>query len=157
MSLINIILLIALCLSIICNIVFFYYWRKEYLRNEPLTAKVYDFFRWVAVILIFLIPVSEAFLKKAGIEIVLISDNTMQIFKQTLIFFVLPHMLYSIKDFIPEATEFLRALKNESATSHVGFSYPNAPNYPNINNKGLDTTVGETHVSPVVPDPNQYH
>lgn len=108
------ILKIGLVISIVINIILFYYWRKEFLRKEPITAKIYDFFRWVCVILIFIIPVSEAMLKLNGIEIVLISDKTMEIFKQTLIYFVLPHMLYSIKDFIPEATEFLRVWKSDN-------------------------------------------
>ncbi len=154
MTIIEKILSIAFFFSLIANCFFFYYWRKEYLRNEPLTAKVYDFFRWVAVILIFLIPASEAFLKKAGIEIVLISDNTMQIFKQTLIFFVLPHMLYSIKDFIPEATEFLRALKDNSSTTNltnIGYSTQNNPSPPvSVNPPSTETVFFN-------PDPTQYH
>lgn len=108
------ILKIGLVISIVINIILFYYWRKEFLRKEPITAKIYDFFRWVCVILIFIIPVSEAMLKLNGIEIVLISDKTLEIFKQTLIYFVLPHVIYSIKDFIPEATEFLRVLKSNN-------------------------------------------
>lgn len=107
------VLKICFSISLIINCVLFYYWRKEFLRREPITAKVYDFFRWVCAILIFIIPISEAMLKLNGIEIVLISDKTMEIFKQTLIYFVLPHMLYSIKDFIPEATEFLRVLRDK--------------------------------------------
>ncbi|MBP6738422.1 MAG: hypothetical protein KA146_00455 [Leptospiraceae bacterium] len=143
MTLIEKLLSIALALSLVGNGIFFYYWRKEYLRNEPLTAKVYDFFRWVAVSLLFIIPTSEALLKKGGIDIILISDNTMEIFKQTLIFFVLPHMLYSIKDFIPEATEFLKVLKVKGATSNViQPSYPLAP---------MNQTVSD------VPNPTQYH
>ena len=142
MTLIEKLLSIALALSLVGNGIFFYYWRKEYLRNEPLTAKVYDFFRWVAVSLLFIIPTSEALLKKGGIDIILISDNTMEIFKQTLIFFVLPHMLYSIKDFIPEATEFLKVLKVKGATSNViQPSYPLAP---------MNQTVSD------VPNPTQY-
>ncbi len=143
MTLIEKLLFIALSLSLVGNGIFFYYWRKEYLRNEPLTAKVYDFFRWVAVSLLFIIPTSEALLKKGGIDIILISDNTMEIFKQTLIFFVLPHMLYSIKDFIPEATEFLKVLRIQSATSNlVQHPYPLIP---------MNQTVSD------VPNPTQYH
>lgn len=108
------ILKICFSISLIVNCFLFYYWRKEFLRKEPITAKVYDFFRWVCVILLFIVPFSEAMLKLNGIEIVLISDKTMEIFKQTLIYFVLPHMLYSIKDFIPEATEFLRVWKSDN-------------------------------------------
>lgn len=108
------VLKICFSISLIINCVLFYYWRKEFLRKEPITAKVYDFFRWVCAILIFIIPISEAMLKLNGIEIILISDKTMEIFKQTLIYFVLPHMLYSIKDFIPEATEFLKVFKSDN-------------------------------------------
>lgn len=108
------ILKICFSISLVINCILFYYWRKEFLRKEPITAKVYDFFRWVCVILLFVVPFSEAMLKLNGIEIVLISDKTMEIFKQTLIYFVLPHMLYSIKDFIPEATEFLRVWKSDN-------------------------------------------
>lgn len=155
MSILEKLLIVSFCFSLIANCFFFYYWRKEYLRNEPLTAKVYDFFRWVAVILIFLIPASEAFLKKAGIEIVLISDNTMQIFKQTLIFFVLPHMLYSIKDFIPEATEFLKVLKdNNSSTNLLQQTSSNQlvnSLSPVSADKKADTGIFSQ------PDPNQYH
>lgn len=111
------ILKICFSISLIINCILFYYWRKEFLRKEPITAKVYDFFRWVCVILLFVVPFSEAMLKLNGIEIVLISDKTMEIFKQTLIYFVLPHMLYSIKDFIPEATEFLRVWKSDNDKS----------------------------------------
>lgn len=110
---------ILFTISLLINCILFYYWRKELLRKEPITAKVYDFFRWVCVILIFILPVSEAMLKLNGIEIVLISDKTLEIFKQTLIYFVLPHMLYSIKDFIPEATEFLRVLKSNNDKSNT--------------------------------------
>lgn len=107
----NYILYTILGISLIINCILFYYWRKEYLREEPITAKIYDFFRWVSVLLLFLIPLSEAALKKAGIEIVLISNNTFEVYKQTLIYFVLPHMLYSIKDFIPEATALINSLQ----------------------------------------------
>lgn len=108
------ILKIGFAVSVIINLILFYYYRKELLRKEPITAKVYDFFRWICVLLLFIIPISEAMLKLNGVEIILISDRTMEIFTQTLIYFVLPHMIYSIKDFIPEATEFLRVLKGES-------------------------------------------
>lgn len=105
---------ILLFISVGINFILFYYWRKEFLRKEHITAKVYDFFRWICVILLFIVPVSEALLKLNGVDIILISDKTMEIFSQTLIYFVLPHVIYSIKDFIPEATEFLRVLKGES-------------------------------------------
>lgn len=108
------VLKIIFCISFIINCILFYYWRKEFLRQEPITAKVYDFFRWVCVFLIFIIPISEAMFKLNGIEIILISKETLEIFKQTLIYFVLPHMLYSIKDFIPAATEFLKVLKSDN-------------------------------------------
>lgn len=108
------VLKIIFCISFIINCILFYYWRKEFLRQEPMTAKVYDFFRWVCVFLIFIIPISEAMFKLNGIEIILISKETLEIFKQTLIYFVLPHMLYSIKDFIPAATEFLKVLKSDN-------------------------------------------
>ena len=65
---------ILFTISLVINCFLFYYWRKEFLRKEPITAKIYDFFRWVCVILIFIIPVSEAMLKLNGIEIVLIRD-----------------------------------------------------------------------------------
>ena len=108
------VLKIIFSISFITNCILFYYWRKEFLRQEPITAKVYDFFRWVCVFLIFIIPISEAMFKLNGIEIILISKETLEIFKQTLIYFVLPHMLYSIKDFIPAATEFLKVLKSDN-------------------------------------------
>lgn len=156
MTIIEKILSFAFFFSVVANCFFFYYWRKEYLRNEPLTAKVYDFFRWIAVILIFLIPTSEAFLKKAGIDLILISDNTMEIFKQTLIYFVLPHMLYSIKDFIPAATEFLRVLKSNSSPTNLiqnsSFQSQNVnPLSPVSAPNNADTGIFSE------PNPAQYH
>lgn len=156
MSLYEKLLIVAFCFSVITNIIFFYHLRKINLQNQPITAKVYDFFRWVSVAILFVVPISEAFLKKADIDIILLSDNTMEVYKQTLIYFVLPHMLYSIKDFIPEATEFLRVLKAGSTTNLD----KNISSHTSSNNfKQTPNPVSDIHSETVFlqPDPNQYH